>query len=129
MKHELPSLSYALDALQPVISAEALGLHHGKHHKTYVDKLNEALSKVSQYQDWTVEHLLTDLDSIDPSVRTAIRNHGGGHHNHSSVQATPSKVVQKEAMVDAAATIPAARIILAINGRLLRLVMKMPTGR
>jgi Fe-Mn family superoxide dismutase len=83
MKHELPPLPYALDALQPAISAEALAIHHGKHHKTYVDRLNDALSKVPQYQDWTVEHLLTDLDQIDPSVRTAIRNHGGGHHNHS----------------------------------------------
>jgi Fe-Mn family superoxide dismutase len=83
MKHELPPLPYALDALQPVISGEALEFHHGKHHKTYVDKLNEALTKAPQYADWTVERLLTDLESIDPSVRTAIRNHGGGHHNHS----------------------------------------------
>ena len=83
MKHELPPLPYALDGLAPVISAEALGIHHGKHHKTYVDKLNEALSKVPQYQDWTIERLLTQLDSVDPSIRTAIRNHGGGHHNHS----------------------------------------------
>jgi superoxide dismutase, Fe-Mn family len=83
MKHELPALPYELDALEPVISAEALGLHHGKHHQTYVDKLNEALTKAPQYADWTVERLLVELDSIDPSVRTAIRNHGGGHHNHS----------------------------------------------
>ena len=83
MKHELPPLPYALDGLAPVISAEALAIHHGKHHKTYVDKLNDALSKVPQYQDWTIERLLTQLDSVDPSVRTAIRNHGGGHHNHS----------------------------------------------
>jgi Fe-Mn family superoxide dismutase len=83
MKHELPALPYALDALKPVISAEALGFHHGKHHKTYVDKLNEALGRAPQYADWTLERLLTDLESVDPSVRTAIRNHGGGHHNHS----------------------------------------------
>lgn len=83
MKHELPPLPYGLDALQPVISGEALEFHHGKHHKTYVDKLNEALAKAPQYAEWTVERLLTDLESIDPSVRTAIRNHGGGHHNHS----------------------------------------------
>jgi Fe-Mn family superoxide dismutase len=83
MKHELPALPYALDALQPVISAEALGLHHGKHHKTYVDKLNEALATSSQYADWTLERLLAEIDNIDASVRTPIRNHGGGHHNHS----------------------------------------------
>ena len=83
MKHELPPLPYSLDALDPVISGEALELHHGKHHKTYVDKLNEALTKAPQYADWSVERLLSDLDSIDPSIRTAIRNHGGGHHNHS----------------------------------------------
>jgi Fe-Mn family superoxide dismutase len=83
MKHELPPLPYGLDALQPVIGAEALGLHHGRHHKTYVDKLNEALDKAPQYADWTIEHLLTQLESVEPSVRAAIRNHGGGHHNHS----------------------------------------------
>lgn len=88
MKHELPTLPYAYDALQPAISGEALEFHHGKHHKTYVDKLNEALSKAPQYADWTVEKLLTDLNSIDPSVRTAVRNHGGGHHNHSLFWAT-----------------------------------------
>lgn len=82
MKHELPPLPYALDALQPAISAETLTIHHGKHHKTYVDRLNEALSKAPQYADWSIEKLLKELDSIDPSVRTAIRNHGGGHHNH-----------------------------------------------
>jgi superoxide dismutase, Fe-Mn family len=83
MKHELPPLPYALDGLAPVISGEAMEFHHGKHHKTYVDKLNEALSKTPQYADWTVEKLLTDLEAIDPSIRTPIRNHGGGHHNHS----------------------------------------------
>lgn len=83
MTFSLPPLPYATDALAPHISAQTLELHHGKHHKTYVDRLNDALSKAPQYQDWTIEKLLTDLDSIDPSVRGAIRNHGGGHHNHS----------------------------------------------
>jgi Fe-Mn family superoxide dismutase len=82
MTHELPVLPYALDALQPAISAETLALHHGKHHRTYVDKLNEALAKTPQFADWSVERLLTELDGIDASIRAAVRNHGGGHHNH-----------------------------------------------
>ena len=82
MKHELPPLPYALDALAPAISAETLAVHHGKHHKTYVDRLNEAIAKAPQYADWPIEKLLTELDTLDPSVKTAIRNHGGGHHNH-----------------------------------------------
>lgn len=82
MKHELPPLPYALDALQPAISAETLAIHHGKHHKTYVDRLNDAIAKAPQYADWPIEKLLKELDSVDASIRTAVRNHGGGHHNH-----------------------------------------------
>lgn len=83
MKHELPALAYALDALEPVTDGETLALHHGKHHKAYVDKLNAALEPFPQYQNYSVEELLTKLNELDPKLRTAIRNQGGGHANHS----------------------------------------------
>ncbi|MEO7774440.1 MAG: superoxide dismutase [Steroidobacteraceae bacterium] len=82
MKHELPKLPYALDALEPVTDAQTMALHHGKHHKAYVEKLNMALEPYPQYQQYSVEDLLTKLDQIDPKVRTSIRNQGGGHANH-----------------------------------------------
>jgi Fe-Mn family superoxide dismutase len=83
MKHELPALPYALDGLEPVTDAETLALHHGKHHKAYVDKLNTALESWPQYQQYPVEELLRRLDELDPAVRTAVRDQGGGHANHS----------------------------------------------
>jgi superoxide dismutase, Fe-Mn family len=83
MKHELPALPYALGGLEPVTDAETLALHHGKHHKAYVDKLNAALEPWPQYQQYSVEELLLRLQEIDPKVRTAVRNQGGGHANHS----------------------------------------------
>lgn len=88
MKHELPALPYPLDGLEPVIGRDTLALHHGKHHKTYVDKLNEALAKHPELQDQTVEQLLSGLSTLPADVRTAVRNHGGGHHNHSLFWAT-----------------------------------------
>jgi Fe-Mn family superoxide dismutase len=82
LKHELPTLAYALDALEPVTDAETLALHHGKHHKAYVDNLNAALEPFPQYQQCSVEELLRKLDELDPKLRTAVRNQGGGHANH-----------------------------------------------
>ncbi len=85
MKHELPKLSYSYDALEPYIDAKTMELHHTKHHQTYVDKLNAALEKYSDLMGRPVEELLTNLNDlkIDETDRTAIRNHGGGHLNHS----------------------------------------------
>ncbi len=83
MTHQLPPLRYPLEGLEPVISRETLALHHGKHHKTYVDKLNEALAKHPELQDKSVEDLLRGLNTVPADVRQAVRNHGGGHHNHS----------------------------------------------
>jgi Fe-Mn family superoxide dismutase len=85
MKHELPKLPYAYDALEPYIDAKTMELHHSKHHQTYVDKLNATLEKYPDLQGRPVEELLKDLPNLkieDPD-RTAIRNHGGGHLNHS----------------------------------------------
>ena len=84
MKHELPKLPYAYDALEPYIDAKTMELHHTKHHQTYVDKLNAALEKYPELQGRPVEELLMDLANlkVDEADRTAIRNHGGGHFNH-----------------------------------------------
>ncbi len=80
---ELPKLEYDFDALEPVIDAETMKLHHGKHHQAYVDKLNEAVEKNPDLQDKTLGEILSDLDSIPEDIRSAVRNNGGGHINHS----------------------------------------------
>jgi Fe-Mn family superoxide dismutase len=85
MKHELPKLSYSYDALEPYIDAKTMELHHTKHHQTYVDKLNAALEKYPELVGKPVEELLTNLQTlkVEDADRLAIRNHGGGHLNHS----------------------------------------------
>ena len=79
----LPELPYAYSALDPVISEDIMRLHHSKHHQTYVEKLNKALQKANELQDRSLVDLLTNLDHLPESVRTAVRNNGGGHYNHS----------------------------------------------
>lgn len=83
MAHTLPALPYAYDALEPHIDARTMEIHHTKHHQTYIDKLNAALSKYPELADKPVEDLLKDLNSVPEDIRTAVRNHGGGHYNHS----------------------------------------------
>jgi Fe-Mn family superoxide dismutase len=79
----LPPLPYGYDTLAPVIDAETMQLHHDKHHQTYVDKLNEALKDQTDLHNKTLTELLSDLSSVPDAARTAVRNHGGGHLNHS----------------------------------------------
>jgi len=83
MLHKLPELPYAYDALEPYFDKETMEIHHTKHHQTYVDKLNAALEGHPQLQEKEVEDLLRDLEAIPDEIRTAVRNHGGGHFNHS----------------------------------------------
>jgi len=83
MTFELPPLSYSYDALEPYIDAQTMQIHHDKHHATYVEKLNKALEKYPDLQSKSLENLLKDLNSIPEDIRTAVRNHGGGHFNHS----------------------------------------------
>lgn len=78
----LPPLGYAFDALEPVIDAKTMEIHHGKHHKAYVDKLNEAMAKAPELAGKSVEDLLKNLAAAPEAVRAAVRNHGGGHYNH-----------------------------------------------
>ena len=80
---KLPELPYSYSALDPVISEDIMRLHHSKHHQTYVEKLNKALQKANELQDRSLIDLLTNLDHLPESVRTSVRNNGGGHYNHS----------------------------------------------
>jgi len=84
MKYELPPLPYAYDALEPYIDARTMEIHYTKHHQTYVNKLNEALATAPpEIADKPLEELLRGIDQVPESIRTAVRNHGGGHSNHS----------------------------------------------
>ena len=81
--YSLPALNYQYDALGDYISGSVMELHHSKHHQTYVDKLNAALELAPALKERPLESLLSDISSLPESVQTAIRNHGGGHYNHS----------------------------------------------
>ncbi|WP_084315515.1 superoxide dismutase [Clostridium hydrogeniformans] len=79
----LPPLPYDYNALEPYIDEETMRLHHDKHHAAYVNNLNKALEKHKNLKGKTIEELLMNLDSIPEDIRTAVRNNGGGHYNHS----------------------------------------------
>ncbi len=80
----LPPLPYDAAALEPHIDAQTMTIHHDKHHGTYVTKLNEALEKAPQLQKKGLTEILADLNSVPEAIRTAVRNNGGGHWNHSA---------------------------------------------
>lgn len=82
MAHNLPELPYGYDALEPHIDARTMEIHHSKHHNTYVANLNAALEKHPELADRSAEDLIRDLASVPESIRTAVRNNGGGHVNH-----------------------------------------------
>ncbi len=83
MAFELPPLPYDYSALEPHIDAKTMQLHHDLHHGAYVKNANAALEKHAELQSKSVEQLLRDLNSVPEDIRTAIRNNGGGHMNHS----------------------------------------------
>ena len=83
MAHELPKLPYDFAALEPHIDAQTMQIHHGKHHQTYVTNLNNALAKHPDLQGKSVEELCKGISSLPEDIRTAVRNNGGGHWNHS----------------------------------------------
>ena len=83
MAFTLPALPYAYDALTPYIDEETMHLHHEKHHNTYITNVNAALEKHPELAEKTIEELLADLNSVPEDIRTAVRNNGGGHANHS----------------------------------------------
>lgn len=82
MAHELPPLPYPADALEPHIDRQTMEIHHGRHHKAYVDNLNKALEGHPDLQAKSLEALLKDLGAVPDNIRTAVRNNGGGHWNH-----------------------------------------------
>ncbi len=82
MAFQLPKLDYDYDAFGKYISARIMELHHSKHHQTYVDKLNGAIDLAPELADKPLETLITDLAAAPESVRSIVRNHGGGHYNH-----------------------------------------------
>jgi Fe-Mn family superoxide dismutase len=83
MSHTLPKLEYAYDALEPYIDARTMEIHYTKHHQTYIDKFNAALKGHGALEALNVEKLIRDLNAVPEAIRTAVRNHGGGHANHS----------------------------------------------
>jgi Fe-Mn family superoxide dismutase len=80
---ELPKIDYAYDALEPHIDARTMEIHHTKHHQAYVTNLNKAVESAPELEGKSLEELLRGIESVPESVRKAVRNHGGGHHNHS----------------------------------------------
>ncbi|WP_142827817.1 superoxide dismutase SodA [Planococcus soli] len=83
MAYELPELPYAYDALEPHIDKETMNIHHTKHHNTYITNVNAALEGHDDLASKSIEELISDLDSVPEAARTAVRNNGGGHANHS----------------------------------------------
>ena len=82
MAFQLPPLPYAFDALEPHIDAKTMEIHHDKHHAAYVSNLNAALEKFPALQSKSIEALLKEINSVPEEIRTAVRNNGGGHMNH-----------------------------------------------
>ncbi|MCM3637404.1 superoxide dismutase SodA [Sporosarcina luteola] len=82
MAYKLPELPYAYDALEPHIDKETMNIHHTKHHNTYVTNVNNALEGHDELASKSVEELISDLNAVPENIRTAVRNNGGGHANH-----------------------------------------------
>jgi superoxide dismutase, Fe-Mn family len=89
--YQLPALPYPLDALEPYIDAKTMEIHHGKHHAAYIANVNKALEGHADLQKLTVEDLISHLDKVPENIRTAVRNNGGGHANHSLFWKTMKK--------------------------------------
>jgi len=105
MSHILPELPYFHDALEPFIDAQTMEIHHGKHHQTYVDKLNAALKGNEKLETLGVDQLLRNLNEVPENIQAAVRNHGGGHYNHSFFWPTLKKdVAAAGPVVDAIAS-------------------------
>src|SRR3989442_5683896 len=83
MAYELPPLPYPKDALEPHIDAQTMEIHHGKHHNAYVTNVNKAIAGKPELEKKSVEDLISNLNAVPEDIRTAVRNNGGGHANHS----------------------------------------------
>lgn len=80
--YKLPELNYSYDAFESFVSKEIMELHHDNHHQTYIDKLNKAIEQHPDLKGMPLVELLQNLDSVAESIRTTVRNNGGGHYNH-----------------------------------------------
>jgi len=107
MAHELAPLPYAFDALDPHIDAQTMQIHHGKHHAAYVNNLNAAVEKHAELAGKSAEDLIKDLASVPEDIRTAVRNNGGGHVNHTMFW---------QIMGPGAGGAPTGKVAEAING-------------
>ncbi len=107
MAHELPKLPYSFDALEPFIDAKTMEIHHDKHHGGYVTNLNNALKEHADLEKKSGEELLKSLSSIPEAIRTAVRNNGGGHVNHTMFWQQLKKGVKEPS---------SGKLITAING-------------
>lgn len=99
MIHTLPKLNYSYDALEPYIDARTMEIHHTKHHQAYIDNLNKALEELKEFQNMELIPLLKSLNEIPESKRRIVRNHGGGHLNHTifwEIMAPNSRKPSKE---------------------------------
>lgn len=83
MAFKLPDLPYSFDALEPVIDAKTMEVHHDKHHATYVNNFNKAVENYPEWASKSIEDLMIHLKEVPEEIRTAVRNNGGGHYNHS----------------------------------------------
>jgi Fe-Mn family superoxide dismutase len=81
--YSLPQLPYSYDALEPYIDKMTMEIHHTKHHQAYINNLNSALEKYSEFHNLELEEILKNLDQLPEEIKTAVRNNGGGHYNHS----------------------------------------------
>lgn len=83
MSYKLPGLNFPYDALEPYVDARTMEIHYSKHHQAYIDKVNKALEGHPELAAKSIEQLVSDLDAVPDDIRTAVRNNGGGHANHS----------------------------------------------
>ncbi|HZY44733.1 MAG TPA: superoxide dismutase, partial [Anaerolineae bacterium] len=83
MAFELPALPYDYSVLEPHIDEQTMRIHHDKHHAAYVTNLNKALEGAAEWHSKSIEDILKNLNSVPENIRTAVRNNGGGHYNHS----------------------------------------------
>ena len=105
MKYTLPKLGYAYDALEPAIDARTMEIHHTKHHNGYVNNLNAALEKHPEF-NLPLNEMLLDLNKVPEDIRTAVRNNGGGHYNHTMFW---------EILTPGGANKPSGKLLEAIN--------------
>jgi len=108
MAHTLPPLPYATDALEPHIDKQTMEIHHGKHHAAYVNNLNAALEKHPELQSKSIDELLRGINTVPEDIRTAVRNNGGGHFNHTMFWSLMKKGGGGEPKGDLAAAIGSA---------------------